>query len=397
MPMTPEQFGRFMQADIATLGEARAANATSPWRTERWHATRRSRRTTTRRRSPARSRSSSPRIPRGAGATPSTTRRTAPSSTGWAAPWAPRATRRRRPPWMPPPCCSRRRSRPSWAARERVDMASAALVNGITSHTLRLRRHAPQDDHPPGGPGRLGDLRAGGNDGRLGPAAHRRAGARHRRLVPARQRDVPGPLRPGLAHHRLDGDARRGGRVRAAPRPRRGAHRHGAGHRRLAAGGHARAVRHDDQALPSRRRGARGTALGAAREARVHREPQGHRGAARLRAGRLHQVRLEGGHRRAGPALRDLLQHLQALRLRHRDPSLHRRLRAAARARACGRRTSSASSSRCIRWCWSSRARRSRRTGCRASSASTTAAPRGSSSAAPARPSTTTPSSAART
>ena len=44
----------------------------------------------------------------------------------------------------------------------------------------------------------------------------------------------------------------------------------------------------------------------------------------------LDQVRLERDHRRAGRALRDLVQHLQAVRLRHRDPSEHRRLRAAA-------------------------------------------------------------------
>ena len=155
---------------------------------------------------------------------------------------------------------------------ERVDMASAALMNGITLAPLRLRRHPPEDDHPPRGPGRLGALRAGGSHGSLGPAGDRRAGARHRRLVPARQRDVPGSLRPGLAHHRLDGDARGGRRLRAPAGPGRGEDRHGARHRRLAAGGHARAVRHDDQALPPGRRGARGTAFRAAREARLHRE-----------------------------------------------------------------------------------------------------------------------------
>ncbi len=44
---------------------------------------------------------------------------------------------------------------------ERVDMASAALVNGISVAHLRLRRHAPEDHHPPGRPGRLGAARAG--------------------------------------------------------------------------------------------------------------------------------------------------------------------------------------------------------------------------------------------
>ena len=56
------------------------------------------------------------------------------------------------------------------------------------------------------------------------------------------------------------------------------------------------------------------------------------RSAARAAADLLDQVRLERDHRRARPALRDLVQHLQALRLRHRDSSQHRRLRAARRA-----------------------------------------------------------------
>ena len=46
------------------------------------------------------------------------------------------------------------------------------------------------------------------------------------------------------------------------------------------------------------------------------------------------------------------VQYLQAVRVRHRDPSRHRRLRAAAqRARRCARTTSSASTCACIRWC----------------------------------------------
>ena len=45
----------------------------------------------------------------------------------------------------------------------------------------------------------------------------------------------------------------------------------------------------------------------------------------------LDQVRLERNHRRARRAIRDLVQYLQAVRLRHRDPSEHRRLHAAER------------------------------------------------------------------
>jgi 2-methylcitrate dehydratase PrpD len=42
------------------------------------------------------------------------------------------------------------------------------------------------------------------------------------------------------------------------------------------------------------------------------------------------QARLARDHRRAGPALRDFVQQLQAVCLRHRHPPQHRRLRAAA-------------------------------------------------------------------
>ena len=35
---------------------------------------------------------------------------------------------------------------------ERVDMASAAMLNGISSQHFRLRRHASADDHPSAGP-----------------------------------------------------------------------------------------------------------------------------------------------------------------------------------------------------------------------------------------------------
>ena len=64
----------------------------------------------------------------------------------------------------------------------------------------------------------------------------------------------------------------------------------------------------------------------------------GARGAARAGADLLDQVRLERDHRRARRALRDLVQHLQAVRLRHRDPSRDRRLRAAAQCAWIARR-----------------------------------------------------------
>ena len=80
------------------------------------------------------------------------------------------------------------------------------------------------------------------------------------------------------------------------------------------------------------------------------------------------------GDRRTRPALRDLLQHLQAVRLRHRHPSQHRRLRAAARA---GREARAGRAHRAARALAGARAHRQEGAGataCRPSSASTTAA-----------------------
>ena len=152
---------------------------------------------------------------------------------------------------------SPRRRPPCWAARERVDMASAALVNGITSHTFDFDdTHLKTIIHP-AGPVASAVLALAEHRGAIGPRRDRRAGAGHRRGLPHRQHDVPRPLRPRLAHHRLDRHAGRGRRLRAAAAAGRAADRDGAGHRRVAAGRPARAVRHDDQALPSGRRGAR--------------------------------------------------------------------------------------------------------------------------------------------
>ena len=218
---------------------------------------------------------------------------------------------------------------------------------------LRLRRHAPEDHHPSGRAGGVGRAGAGRAARRERARRDRRAGARHRRGLPHRQRDVPRPLRPRLAHHRLDRHARRSGRLRPAARARRAADRDGAGHRRVAAGGPARTVRHDDQALSSGRRGAGRAHVGLARAARLHRQPARAGSAARLRAGGLGQARVERGDRRARRALRNLVQHLQAVCLRHRHPSEHRRLRAVARARRHARTGASASSCACTRWCWS--------------------------------------------
>ena len=177
-----------------------------------WHATPRSRPTTTRRRSRASSPTSSPAIRRAAGATRSSARRIA-RFLNWVgcaigaarheAVEAALAAVQELAAGAAGHACS--------AARA-VDMASAALLNGITLAHLRLRRHAPEDDHPSGRTGRVGRAGAGRAHRRERARADRRAGARHRRRVPRRQHDLSRPLRPRLAHHRLDRHARRGRR-----------------------------------------------------------------------------------------------------------------------------------------------------------------------------------------
>ena len=143
---------------------------------------------------------------------------------------------------------------------ERVDIGSAALLNGIALAHVRLRRHASEDDHPSRRhPSRRRRSRSPSTRARRGRRLVDAARPRDRRRVPRRQRDLSRPLRPRLAHHRLDRDARRGGRLRAAPAARRRRDGDGARHRGVAAGRRPRAVRHDDQAAASGRRGARRT------------------------------------------------------------------------------------------------------------------------------------------
>ena len=115
------------------------------------------------------------------------------------------------------------------------------------------------------------------------------------------------------------------------------------------------------------------------------------RGAARLRADVLDQVRLERDHRRARRALRDLVQHVQAVRLRHRHPPEHRRLRAAARgARRCTPADIERIDLRVHPLVLELTGKKAPRTASRASSASTTRAPPASSSARRARASSPT-------
>ena len=232
-------------------------------------------------------------------------------------------------------------------------MASAALVNGITSHTFDFDdTHLKTIIHP-AGPVASAVL-----------ALAEQRGASGRDVIDALVLGIDVACRVGNTMYpdhydrgwHITGST---GMLGAAAgcarllRAGRAADRHGAGHRRVAAGRPARAVRHDDQALPSGRGGAGGSDVGLARAAWLHRQPARAGGAARLRPGGLGQARMERGDGRTRRALRDLLQHLQAVCLRHRHPPQHRRLRAVARAGRHARAGANASSCACTRWCWS--------------------------------------------
>ena len=73
---------------------------------------------------------------------------------------------------------------------ERLDILHAALINGITSHVLRLRRHAPADRDPSGRPGGLGHPGARRDSAGAGRRFPERPGARRRGRVPHRQRGL---------------------------------------------------------------------------------------------------------------------------------------------------------------------------------------------------------------
>ncbi len=107
--------------------------------------------------------------------------------------------------------------------------------------------------------------------GASGPPIRRCRGAWHRRRMPRGQRHLSRPLRSRLAYHGIDGNARRSRSLRPRPLARRAANDDGAGYRSIAADRRARAVRHHDQVLSHRRRGARGAHGGADGTARIHR------------------------------------------------------------------------------------------------------------------------------
>ena len=116
-----------------------------------WPAIPRSPPTTTPRPSPRSWPSTWPTTPRAAGAMRWTTKRTAPSSTGWAAPSAPRSHEA-----ADAALAAVQELQPAPQATvlgraEQVDMASAALLNGITSHTFDFDdTHLKTIIHPAG-------------------------------------------------------------------------------------------------------------------------------------------------------------------------------------------------------------------------------------------------------
>jgi 2-methylcitrate dehydratase PrpD len=218
---------------------------------------------------------------------------------------------------------------------EQVDMASAALVNGITSHTFDFDdTHLKTIIHP-AGPVASAVLALAEHRGAVGPRGDRRAGAGHRRGLPRGQRHVPRPLRPGLAHHRLHRHAGCGGGLRAAAALNEQQTAMALGIAASQPVGLREQFGTMTKPFHPGRRGARGADVGAAGQPGLHRQPAGAGGAARLHPGGI-STSATGSEitGRAGPALRDLVQHLQAVCLRHRHPPQHRRLRAAARSRA---------------------------------------------------------------
>ena len=278
---------------------------------------------------------------------------------------------------------------------ERVDIGERRDAERHRLAHLRFRRHASAHDHPPGRAGRIGGARA--------RRAHRRraAGSSIDAVVlgidvacRVGQRDLSGPLRPRLAHHRLDRHARRRGRVRAPPcastrartamalgiaasQPVGVREQFGTMTKALHPGGAARAglmsallAKHGYTASP-----------------RALEAPRG------LAADVLDEVRLARDHGRARRALRDRVQHVQAVRVRRRDPPGDRRLRAAPRCPRLAADDIERIELRVHPLVLELTGKTRRAPGSRASSASTTPARPASCSAGRARPSSPTTSS----
>ena len=262
--MTPEQFGQYMRDDIAQVDEARQG-AQHPDRRLMAHTTAHGggghRRAAghahprrVRRRASVRA-AGTQRRPRGASHAPELgrlrDRRLAP----------PDASKPRWPRWHelePAPQAT------VLGRDERVDIASAALLNGITSHTFDFDdTHLKTIIHP-AGPVASAALALAEQHRRIGRAAAstRWCSASTSRAASATRSIPTTTIAAGTSPGPPACSARRP--------PARGCCEldaaqdgDGARHRRVAADRRARAVRLDDQAVPSRRRRARRTHVGA--------------------------------------------------------------------------------------------------------------------------------------
>jgi 2-methylcitrate dehydratase PrpD len=196
---------------------------------------------------------------------------------------------------------------------ERIDMANAALVNGITSHTFDFDdTHLKTIIHP-AGPVASAVL-----------ALAEQRGASGRQMLDALVLGIDVSCRIGNAMYPDHYD--------------RGWHITGSTGMLGAAAGCARLLGLDEERTAMALGIAASQPVGLREQFgtmtnRIHRQHPRAGGAARLLASRLGQARVARGHRRTRPAFRDFIQHLQAFCLRHRDPPEHRCLRAVARAR----------------------------------------------------------------
>ena len=231
-------------------------------------------------------------------------------------------------------------------------MASAAMLNGISSHTFDFDdTHLRTIIHPAGPVASAA----------FALAEH--TGASGRELIDAVVLGIDVSCRVGNAiypdHYdrgwHITGSTGMLGAAAACARlcqPRRGADGDGARDRRVAAGRRPRAVRHDDEGAASGRRGARGPDGRAPRQARLHGVDARDRSAARPRCRRTRRS-ATGAKSPTGSARASKLRSTRTSRSRAASSSIRRSTAACSCAMRIGspRRISSASTCACIRSC----------------------------------------------
>ncbi len=227
------------------------------------------------------------------------------------------------------------------ARAERVDPLLASLVNGITSHVHDYDDTTPSNYSHPVVSRRVGAVRVREREPRQRTRFRARVHPWLRSRVAHRQRRVSGALRCRLAHHRNGRSVRRGRGDRKADRPVDAADDLGDRPGRDAGRRTARDVRVDGEGLPSRTFGAERLRSGAAGARRIHRRRAQPRGSARLCGRAGGQVRPVEDHQRARRRLGPSRQHLQAVSVRHRQPSDDRRLHPDSRRTSVRRRSRS--------------------------------------------------------